>query len=120
MLGGGMRQVGIIAAGALYALENNLNRISEDHKRAKRLVNNLEKSGLFSVKADNIQTNIVVFNVPDGFTVNNFIGNLEKNGVQIVPFGANQVRAVTHLNISDEDIEIASDIIIKTAKQQIT
>jgi threonine aldolase len=116
MLGGGMRQVGIIAAGALFALRNNLERITEDHKRAKRLAKNLSKSGLFNLNLDEIQTNIVVMELPEKIGVGQMLRALNENGVMLVPFGSGRIRAVTHLNVNDDDIEAASEIIIKTTK----
>ena len=120
MLGGGMRQVGIIAAGALFALRNNLERISEDHKRASRLAHNLQESGLFNLNLDDIQTNIVVIELPKDLGVGKMLRTLNENGIMLVPFGPGRIRAVTHLNIDDDDIEAASEIIIKSTKSLLS
>ena len=109
MLGGGMRQVGIIAAGALYALENNFDRLKEDHTRAKKLAGNLSNIPGIAIDVDNIQTNIVIFEV--GIPVDSFLKKTAESGLLLVPFGHNQVRAVTHLDINDEDISKAVEII---------
>lgn len=116
MFGGGMRQVGIIAAGALFALENNLDRIEEDHRRAKMLASLLSECDLFEITSEDIQTNIVILNLPDSIRVDKYIEKLANNGLLIVPFGAVSVRAVAHLNVDDEDISSAAEILIKTAK----
>jgi len=116
MLGGGMRQVGIIAAGALCAVRNNLDRIADHHKRAGRLAQNLSESGIFNLNLDDVQTNIVVIELPGKIGVGDMLRKLNDNGVMLVPFGAGRIRAVTHLNINDDDIEAASEIIIKTTK----
>lgn len=116
MLGGGMRQVGIIAAGALFALENNLDRIKEDHRRAKMLAELLGESGLFKIDAGDVQTNIVVIDLPEKLKLDNFINELKSNGLLVVPFGVSRVRAVAHLNVDDEDIKNAASILIKTAE----
>lgn len=116
MFGGGMRQAGIIAAGALYALDHNLDRISEDHRRAGKLAANIAESGIFEINPHDIETNIVVIKLPPRLNVEEFCGNLASKGTLVVPFGAGKVRAVAHLDISDNDIETASGIIIDTAK----
>ena len=119
MYGGGMRQVGIIAAGALFALEHNLERIPEDHKRAKMLANALAKSGLFDIEPDEIETNIVVINIPAPLKSDSFIDKLKSNGLLVVPFGAGRIRAVAHLNVGDDEISRAAEILIKTVKSEI-
>lgn len=111
MLGGGMRQVGIIASAALYALENNFERLNEDHIRAKKLAQGLEAIDGISIDASEVQTNIVIFKID--MPVAKFIQGAEERGVLLVPFGPNIVRAVTHLDISDEDITEAIEIIGK-------
>ena len=111
MLGGGMRQVGIIASAALYALENNFGRLKEDHNRAKKLAQGLEAIEGISIDAGEVQTNIVIFEIH--MPVVKFIKRAEEMGVLLVPFGPNIVRAVTHLDISDEDITMAVGIISK-------
>jgi threonine aldolase len=116
MLGGGMRQAGIIAAAALFALENNLDRIKEDHRRANLLAKLLGDSDIFAIDPDDVQTNIVVINLPDKLNLDIFINELKSNGLLIVPFGASRVRAVAHLNVDDEDIKNAAAILIKTAE----
>jgi len=115
MFGGGMRQVGIIAAGALYALENNLARISEDHIRAARLAQNLRRCDLLNINSETIQTNILVINLKSPLEVGSFVSRLAERGVLVVPFGDGRVRAVAHLDIDDEDIEIASKAMLDIA-----
>ena len=115
MLGGGMRQVGIIAAGALYALEHNLERIEDDHRRAATLARNLSSCDLFQIDFETIQTNIVVINLRPPLEVVSFCQKLAERGVLIVPFGAGRIRAVAHLDVNDEDIEKASKIMLEVA-----
>ncbi len=119
MLGGGMRQVGIIAAGALFALENNLERIPEDHRRAGMLATLLEQSGIFKIDPDEVQTNIVVIDLPLPIKLDTFIDKLKSNGLLVVPFGASRIRAVAHLNVDDNDINRAAEILIETARTEI-
>jgi len=119
MLGGGMRQAGIIAAGALFALEHNLDRISEDHRRAKMLATMLAEAGVFEIDPDEVQTNIVVIDLPGSLNLDSFINDLKSNGLLVVPFGVSRIRAVAHLNVDDDDIKKAAEILIKTAKAEI-
>ncbi len=116
MFGGGMRQVGVIAAGALYALEHNLDRIPDDHIRAKKLASNLQRSPHLEINPDDVQTNIVVIDLKPPLSPGTFCAKLKSEGVLVVPFGPARVRAVAHLDIDDENIEQASEIIIETAE----
>ena len=104
MLGGGMRQAGIIAAGGLYALENNLERLAEDHVRAKRLAVAINEMPNYSVELDAVHSNIVLISTPEG-TAKSVVSSLAEQGVDIIDIHDSQVRAVTHLHITDEDIE---------------
>jgi len=116
MFGGGMRQAGIIAAGALYALENNLERIIDDHRRAKRLAVNLARSGFFEIDPAKVLTNIVVINLRTPVSEGEFAEALKSRGLLVVAFGRGKIRAVAHLDINDEDIESASEILIDAAR----
>ena len=108
LLGGGMRQVGIIASAGIYALENNIDRLGEDHRRARHLAETLSRIPGLSIDLESVQTNIVVIDVAgSGLCVEECTNMLEKHGVLVIPFGRTTVRAVTHLDIDDEDIEKA-------------
>jgi len=100
VLGGGMRQAGIIAAGALYALEHNVNRLKEDHRNAGYFaegISNLEK---VKISLNSVQTNIVIFNV--AVDANMVKTELEKKGVLLTNEGVDRMRAVFHMDVSDE------------------
>jgi threonine aldolase len=116
MLGGGMRQVGIIAAAALYALENNLGRITEDHTRADRLAKNLRSCGLFDINPETVQTNILVITLKPPLEVGKFCSKLAERNILVVPFGAGRIRAVAHLDIDDEDIATAANAMLDIAE----
>jgi threonine aldolase len=113
MLGGGMRQVGIIAAAALYAIENNYERMHEDHGRAKFFAEKLGLIDRINIDYESVQTNIVVFS-PE-LPVNEFLEKGREKGLLLVPFGKNQVRAVIHLDINETQIEKALEIISEIA-----
>jgi len=103
--GGGMRQVGLLAAAALYALDHHIERLAEDHENARRLGAAIQSvDGLELVYP--VETNIVIFKVSEKFdTVAGFLARLEKHGILAVPFGPSWVRMVTHLDVSAADID---------------
>ena len=104
MFGGGMRQAGIIASAGIYALENNIERLSEDHKRAKKFAEALDETSNFSVNVENVQSNIVFIGVEKG-SPKRIIEELSKQGVDILDTDDSTIRAVFHLHITDEDLE---------------
>ena len=101
MFGGALRQAGIVAAGCLYALDHHVDRLAEDHANAARLAAGLTDLGFDVVPPD---TNIVVFSVPDAW---DFVARMSQAGVDLTPLGTDRVRAVTHLDVSADDIETA-------------
>lgn len=101
VLGGGMRQVGYLAAAALFALEHNVERLQDDHKRARELGEALEKSTWIKV-VEPIETNIVIFQVKDHLDENAFVRALEKENIFIISMGEGKLRMVTHLDFTDE------------------
>jgi threonine aldolase len=115
MFGGGMRQVGIIASAALFALENNYNRIIDDHSRAKKLAAGLAQIDAISIDPNDIQTNIIIFKIDKPQDL--FLQKLAEHGVLMVAFGKNLVRAVTHLDISEDDIPIAISAAAQAIKE---
>lgn len=112
MLGGGMRQVGILAAAADYALKHNVERLAEDHQHAQILAKALSTIDGFKIDPAEVETNIIVFEVNSSFiTVNEVIERLAGKGVLMIPFGSKYVRAVTHLDVSLQEIEFAAEVI---------
>ena len=104
MFGGGMRQAGMLAAAGIYALENNIDRLADDHIRAKNLaiaINNLES---FSVNLDTVQSNMVYISCDEGQS-QLLVDNLCKEGIDILTINESTVRAVIHLHITDEDVD---------------
>ncbi len=106
MFGGGMRQAGVIASAGIYALENNIERLREDHKRAKKFAEALDTMSLFSVNVETVQSNIVFIGVEKGST-KRIIEKLSKHGVDVLDTDESTIRAVFHLHITDEDLENA-------------
>jgi threonine aldolase len=108
MFGGGMRQVGIIAAAGIYALEHHLERLKEDHQNAKRLGVGLKEMKGVSIDPRHVETNILIFNIAHaGMTAAQVAEGMKNEGVLIHAFGNTQIRLVTHLDVSAEDIERA-------------
>lgn len=106
LLGGGMRQAGIIAAPGIIALEKMVTRLKTDHENAKLLAELLSKVKGIQIEPKKIQTNIVTFNLtPTAIDDHDFIQKLKENGVLALNQGKHKVRLVTHRGIEKEDIE---------------
>ncbi|MCI0333848.1 MAG: low-specificity L-threonine aldolase [Planctomycetes bacterium] len=115
-LGGGMRQAGIIAAGALYALENNIERLAEDHQNARLLADAVRSSHGLKLDPEIVDTNIVNFAVdPELGTAAAFSARLRDEGVLMNAIGPQRLRAVTHLDVSREQVQLAAAILQETA-----
>ena len=112
MFGGGMRQAGIIAAAGLYALENNVDRLHEDHRRARQFGEALAALPNFSVNLDAVQSNIVFIGVGQG-NAKMMIEKLSKHGIDILDTDSSTIRAVFHLHITDKDLETAIEVFTK-------
>ena len=106
VMGGGMRQVGYLAAAGIYALENNIERLVEDHRRAK-VLEEYVKEFSFIEEVFPVETNIVVFKLNDSVKSLHLVALLEKEGIRTVTFGKQAIRMVTHLDIDDSKLERA-------------
>jgi threonine aldolase len=114
MFGGGMRQAGILAAAGLYALEHNIDRLAEDHRQAKRLAAALAGIPGIAIDPDQVETNIVVFDIRETQqSASEALARLKAHGVLLVAFGPTTLRAVTHLDVSSDQIEQACTILRK-------
>ena len=106
MFGGGMRQAGIVAAGALYALEHHRRRLAQDHANARRLAEALAAMPGIQLDPATVETNIVVFTVTP-MPAPRLLERLKGRGVLVLARDAASVRAVTHLGVSSDDVEAA-------------
>jgi threonine aldolase len=104
MFGGALRQAGIVAAAGLYALDENVERLADDHRRAARLAEGWRDAGL----AADAETNFVQVPVPD---VRDAVERLEAAGVLLSPTKPGVLRAVTHLDVTDDDVERALELV---------
>jgi len=111
-LGGGWRQSGYLAAAGIYALDHNINRLKEDHRRAKELAT------IFATLPEVINilpvdTNIVIFEIDHQFLAIDFVAKLNNHGIKTSPFGKHQIRLVSHLDFGDLELEACREIIEK-------
>ena len=109
VLGGGMRQAGYLAAACIYALDHNINRLKEDHVRAKEVGDALSRS-VWVKNVYPVKTNIVIGEV-SGCTEQEFLKKLQKHNILAVPFGKQLVRFVTHLNFDDQQLDYVTRIL---------
>lgn len=101
IFGGGMRQSGFLAAAAIYALDNNIDRLAEDHKKAKE-IGKVLVSKSFIKKVEPIETNIVIFEIDEYYmTSDQFVKTLKEKDILIISMGQGKLRMVTHLDYTD-------------------
>ena len=118
MVGGGMRQVGVLAAAGLVALDTMIDRLADDHANAKRLANGLANIDGLSLDHDRIQTNILIFEVDQSVgTAQEFIGALAQEDVKVGSPGKGLIRMVTHRQIDGEDVDEALSRVSKVVKE---
>lgn len=114
LLGGGMRQAGILAAAGIIALTEMVDRLADDHANAHRLAMGLAQLPGISIDPDQIRTNILFFEVTrKDLTPEQFVQRIGTEGVRMLPVGARRVRAVTHYHITAEDVDRALSVISK-------
>jgi threonine aldolase len=104
VFGGGMRQAGYLAAAGIYALENNISRLEEDHYHAKQIAAALIKKD-FVGRIMPVETNIIIFEIKEGFTAKGFQEELAGLGILTIAISPTQVRMVTHLDITNEMVK---------------
>ncbi len=109
--GGNMRQAGYLAAAGIYALDNNVKRLKDDHRKAMTIAKELEKLSFVSNMLP-VETNIVIFDVGGKMSYADFEKKMRGKGIRISQFGPNTVRFVTHLDITDEML----DVVVKTLR----
>lgn len=115
LLGGGMRQAGIIAAAGIVALETMTGRLGEDHERARRLATGLAGLPGIVVDLESVQTNMVYLQIEDAPAA---VEELARNGVLANAMGETAIRLVTHYEIADEDVERALEVFTRLGEKQ--
>ena len=117
ILGGGMRQAGIIAAGALYALEHHVDRLKEDHQKARLFAERIALNPLVGIDVKYVQTNIVVFDISKtGKTPEELLEKLKNKNVLLTDASYTALRAVTHLDVTSDEVAQAAEIVATTLK----
>lgn len=119
MFGGGMRQVGILAAAGLYALEHERPRLAEDHLKARRLAEAICELDVFEVDIERVETNIVMFEVLHG-DVGRVLEELRRESVLMVRFGPSTIRATTHRDVSMDEIDEVVAALHKLYRSPVT
>jgi threonine aldolase len=113
MFGGAMRQVGILAAAGLYALDHHIDRLADDHDNAKLIASRLRANRRVTLIADPPDTNIVIFSLsPDAPDAPAVVTAARAKGILIVAFGPRTVRAVTHLDVTRDECEQAASVLL--------
>jgi len=107
MLGGGMRQAGVIAAAGIIALQKMVNRLAEDHATARHLAYGLARIPGIGIQPEKIQTNIVFFEAPPSIPGPDFKQQMNTRGVKCGSYGGQKIRGVTHRMVSTADIDEA-------------
>lgn len=108
LMGGGWRQAGFLAAAAIYALDNHIDRLKEDHRRAKEIGKIVSKLSYIK-NIYPIETNIVIFELESTMTANEFVEKMAKKGVKCIAFGSQLIRMVTHLGFGDDDLDYLAE-----------
>ncbi len=113
VFGGGMRQAGVIAAGALYALEHQVERLADDHAKATKLGEAISAAAGLELANEKVDTNIVLFHVLEstGKTAVEVVEELKGHDIHVFDIGPHSIRAVTHLDVSAEQIDLVCSVL---------
>lgn len=118
LFGGAMRQVGYLAAAGIYALDNHVDRLSEDHRRARLLGQTLESCSYVN-KVEPIDTNIVIFNLEDDVDEGAFLKAMSDKNILMITMGQGKLRLVTHLDFTDDMLEVVLKELKELEKEQL-
>lgn len=110
ILGGGMRQIGLLAAAAEYAVDHHRDLLKEDHRRARLLSDTIKNCAGLSIDRESVETNILVFDVREG-DAGDAVKRLETEGIRLVPFGPKTLRATFHFQVDDDDLHYIREVI---------
>jgi threonine aldolase len=117
LLGGGMRQTGIIAAPGIIALERMVDRLDEDHKNARRLAQGIARIPGLSIDPERIKTNILYFDITSkGLTADELVAKSDRKGIKFLRLGPSTFRMVTHYGIDSEDVDRALECLNEVMK----
>ena len=117
MYGGGMRQIGVLAAAGIYALEHNIARLKDDHDHAQRLAHLLAQIPSVTLDLKSVETNMIFFDVASSRSPADLVAALKAEGVLVNAVGGRTYRAVTHLDVSKDDVDRAGQIFSRVFTQ---
>jgi threonine aldolase len=121
VFGGAMRQAGIVAAGALYALEHHVDRLAEDHASARKLAEAFQNTEGFSLERAPVETNLVWVRVdPSLGTGADVVAYLKTRGILVAALGSQVIRACTHLDLTRQDVDYAASVIRQIEPAMVT
>ena len=112
VMGGGMRQAGIVAAAGLFAIRENINALDVDHQHARIIAEVLSNHSIVN-RVKPVETNIIVFELKDHIKTDSFVQNLEANGILAFTIGPQTIRFVLHRDVSSSDIELVLEVLSK-------
>ena len=107
LVGGGMRQIGVLAAAGIHALDHHVDRLADDHTNARRLAEGLSRVKAIQVKPEAVETNMVFIGLPDG-SADGLRAHLAARGI-LLGGGSEQIRLVTHLDITNDDVDLLTE-----------
>lgn len=110
MWGGGMRQIGLLAAAADYAVDHHWPLMDKDHRRARQFAEELAKSGAFTIDLNTVESNIILFKPKEGLAVD-LVQRFSEQGIGVVPFGKHTIRATFHFQISESEFKTVINFI---------
>jgi threonine aldolase len=110
VFGGGMRQAGFLAAAGIYALDNHIDRLSEDHQRARQ-IGEILASVPYVKELMPIDTNIIIFSLAEGLTTEGILYNLKEKRILALPFGPNEIRMITHLDFNEDMLGMTLEVL---------
>jgi len=118
MMGGGMRQIGFLAAAGIYALDHHIDRLEEDHRKAKQLAQGLAAIKKLSIRTEEVETNILYFDTaPSERTAHEVVAACRAKGVLLHPTAKTRIRCVTHLDVSFDEMDRALQVIAEVMKK---
>ena len=120
VFGGGMRQAGVIAAGALYALEHHVDRLAVDHHHTQILAQAILGTEALKLPLNEVDTNILIFDVNERLgSASDFVAALRDRGVSMFAIAPQRIRAVTHLDVTEKDVRQATEILSEVANEML-
>ncbi len=117
LVGGGMRQIGFFGAAGIYALDHHIDRLEEDHRKAKRMAMELAKIRNVLIRPEEVETNLVFFDVsPSERTAQEVAAAVREKGVRVHPTSKTRIRCVAHLDVSFADVDRAMEVVHSVMK----